>query len=154
MAKKDTAGLNSLAPAEAATSPVTDASLEALSQAPEVKTESRQHEVNNSGIYIYIGPTIRGVIQNGDIYRGTRAEAMQKAASAIEKYKLVKTLIVSGDALPVARLRLKEPGNAFYVNYRKLSKQVLEALQDTARKNATPEEAAKLAAAEAEKKEG
>lgn len=128
--------------------------MEASSQAPEEKTERRQHEVNNSGFYIYIGPTIRGVIQNGAIYRGTRAEAVEKAASAIEKYKLVKSLIVSGDALPVARLRLKEPGNAFYVNYRKLSKQVLEARHDTARKNATPEEAAKLAAAEAEKKEG
>ena len=154
MAKKDTAGLNSPAPVEVATSPVTGASPEVSSQAPEVKTERRQHEVNNSGFYIYIGPTIRGVIQNGAIYRGTRAEAMEKAASAIEKYKLVKTLIVSGDALPVARLRLKVPGNAFYVNYHKLSKQVLEARHDTARKNATPEEAAKLAAAEAEKKEG
>lgn len=103
---------------------------------------------------MYIGPTIRGVIQNGAIYRGTRAEAVEKAASAIEKYKLVKPLIVSGDALPVARLRLKEPGNAFYVNYRKLSKQVMETRKDTARKNATPEEAAELAAAEAEKKGG
>lgn len=154
MTKKDTAGLSSPAPAKAAASPATGASLEAPPQAPEVKTERRQHEVNNSGFYIYIGPTIRGVIQNGAIYRGTRAEAVEKAASAIEKYKLVKPLIVSGDALPVARLRLKEPGNAFYVNYHKLSKQVLEARQDTARKNATPEEAAKLAAAEAEKKEG
>ena len=101
MANKDTATLNSPAQTGAAASPATDASLEASSQAPEVKTERRQHEVNNSGFYIYIGPTIRGVIQNGTIYRGTRAEAMEKAASAIEKYKLVKTLIVSGDALPV-----------------------------------------------------
>lgn len=154
MAKKDTAGLNSPAPGETVTSPAAGASLEASAQVPEVKPERRQHEVNNSGFYIYIGPTIRGVIQNGAIYRGTRAEAMEKAASAIEKYKLVKTLIVSGDVLPVARLRLKEPGNAFYVNYHKLSKQVLEVRHDTARKNATPEETAKLAAAEAEKKEG
>ena len=138
----------------AAASPAAVDSLEASSRAPEVKTERRQHEVNNSGFYMYIGPTIRGVIQNGDIYRGTRAEAVEKAASAIEKYKLVKPLIVSGDALPVARLRLKEPGNAFYVNYRKLSKQVMETRKDTARKNATPDEAAKLAAAEVEKKEG
>ena len=154
MAKKDTATLSSPVQDQPVTSPATDASSEALSQVPETKTERRQHEVNNSGFYMYIGPTIRGVIQNGKMYRGTRAEAMEKAASAIEKYKLVKSLIVSGDALPVARMRLKEPGNAFYVNYRKLSKQVLEARQDAARKNATPEEAAKLAAAEAEKKEG
>lgn len=103
---------------------------------------------------MYIGPNIRGVIHNGDMYRGTRAEAMEKAASAIEKYKLVKALIVAGDALDVALQRVKKPGNAFYVNYHKLSKQVLDGRRDTARKNATPEEAAKLAAAEAEKKEG
>jgi len=109
--------------------------------------------VNNSGFYIYIGPTIRGVIHNGDIYRGTRAEAMEKAAGAIEKYRLVKALIVSGDAFPVARMRVKTPGNAFYVNYHKLSRQVLEARQDTARKNATPEEAAKIAEAGAKKEE-
>jgi len=123
------------------------------SPAPETRPERRQHEVNNSGFYIYIGPTIRGVIHNGDIYRGTRAEAMEKAAGAIERYRLVKTLIVSGDALPVARMRVKKPGNAFYVNYHKLSRQVLEARQDNARKSAMPEESAMLTAAGTEKKE-
>lgn len=86
----------------------------------------KQHEVNQSGFYMYIGPNIRGLIQNGTIYRGTKAEAQAKAAPAIEKFKAVKSLIVSGDALPVARLKLKEPGNAFSVNYRKLSAAVKE----------------------------
>ena len=60
---------------------------------------------NSSGFYCYIGPSITGIIQHG----------------TIEKYPLVKTLIVSGDALPEARLKIKRPGNALYVNYRKIA---------------------------------
>ena len=58
-----------------------------------------------SGFYIYIGPNIKKHIQTGTIYRGTRAHALKQAAEAIKAYPLVKTLIVSGDALPEARLK-------------------------------------------------
>lgn len=77
-------------------------------------------EVNASGFYIYIGPNIKGLIQTGTIFRGDRENALRTAA-AIERYPLVKTLIVSGDALPSARLKVKTPGNALYANYRKLA---------------------------------
>ena len=73
-----------------------------------------------SGFYIYIGPNIKKYIQTGTIYRGTRAHALKQAAAAIEAHPLVKTLIVSGDALPEARLKVKAPGNALYANYMKL----------------------------------
>ncbi|MDE7243728.1 MAG: hypothetical protein K2O18_07110 [Oscillospiraceae bacterium] len=78
-------------------------------------------ESNKSGFYIYIGPNIKGLIQTGTIYRGNLAQALQAAAPAIKKYPLVRTLIVSGDALPMAWRMLKEPGNALYANYRKLA---------------------------------
>ncbi len=74
-----------------------------------------------SGFYIYIGPNIKKFIQTGTVYRGTRANALKKAAAAIEAHPLVKTLIVSGDALPEARIKVKTPGNALYANYRKLA---------------------------------
>ena len=77
-------------------------------------------EVNASGFYIYIGPNIKGLIQTGTIFRGDRENALRTAA-AIERYPLVKTLIVSGDALPSARLKVKTPGNALYANYQKLT---------------------------------
>ena len=77
-------------------------------------------EVNQSGFWIYIGPNIKGLIQTGTIFRGDRENALRTAA-AIERYPLVKTLIVSGDALPSARLKVKTPGNALYANYRKLA---------------------------------
>ena len=77
-------------------------------------------EANTSGFYIYIGPNIKGLIQTGSIYRGTREDAYKAAAAAIEKYPKVMSLIVSGDALPDARLRVKAPGNILYINYNEL----------------------------------
>jgi len=78
-------------------------------------------ETNRSGFYIYIGPNIKGLIQTGTIYRGDRANAHKVAAAAIEKQPKVKTLIVSGDALPEARLKVKVPGNILYANYKELA---------------------------------
>lgn len=74
-----------------------------------------------SGFYIYIGPNIKKHIQTGTVYRGTRANALKRAAEAIAANPLVKTLIVSGDALPEARIKVRTPGNALYANYKKLA---------------------------------
>lgn len=78
-------------------------------------------EGSQSGFYMYIGPNIKGLIQTGTIYRGDQAQALERAAAAIGKHPLVKTLIVSGDALPQARRKVKTPGNALYANYQKLA---------------------------------
>ena len=50
------------------------------------------------------------------------------SSDLIEKYPLVKTLIVSGDAFPAARLRLLESGNALRANYDALRRMDIEAL--------------------------
>ena len=74
-----------------------------------------------NGIYCYIGPSLRGLIQHGMIWRGTRADALTAAKAAIDAQPLVKTMIVSGDALPAARRKVKTPGNALYENYRRIA---------------------------------
>lgn len=74
-----------------------------------------------AGFYCYIGPNLTGLIQNGAIFRGDREDALRAAASAIEQQPLVQTLIVSGDALPEARLNVKRPGNALSANYEKIA---------------------------------
>jgi len=76
---------------------------------------------NRSGFYCYIGPNLKKLIQTGTVYRGTREEAFARAADAIAAEPLVKTLIVSGDALPSARVKVKTPGNTLYANYRELA---------------------------------
>lgn len=74
-----------------------------------------------SGFYIYIGPNIKKFIQTGTVYRGTRANALKQAAEAIKAHPLVKTLIIPGDELPEARIKVKTPGNRLYANYKKLA---------------------------------
>lgn len=98
------------------------------SPAPELPKDSGLSQKNSakaggppSGFYIYIGPNIRGLLQTGTIFRGDKANAYRVAQKAIEKQPLVKTLIVSGDYLPEARLKVKTPGNALYANYRKIA---------------------------------
>ena len=79
-----------------------------------------------SGFYIYIGPTIPGLIQ-ANTYRGSREHALTDAKEAIEKYPLIKTLIVPGDYLPAARLKIKTTGNALHANYVRLAAAAKEA---------------------------
>ena len=74
-----------------------------------------------AGFYCYIGPNLTGLIQNGAIFRGTREDALKAAADAIKKQPLVKTLIVSGDELAEARLKVKRKGNALSANYEKIA---------------------------------
>ena len=80
-----------------------------------------------SGFYIHIGPTIPGLIQANTIYRGSREHALTDAKEAIEKYPLIKTLIVPGEYLPVARLKIKTTGNALHANYVRLAAAAKEA---------------------------
>ena len=90
-------------------------------EAKNLQAPTTASEANESGFYIYIGPNMKGLIQTGTIYRGNRAHALEQAGAAIERQPLVKSLIVSGDALPEARLRVKTPGNALYASYQKLA---------------------------------
>lgn len=73
------------------------------------------------GFWCYIGPSLPGLLQHGTILPGSRAEAWQAAAAAIEAQSLVKSLIVSGDSLPLDRLKAKTPGTALYENCRKVA---------------------------------
>ena len=75
--------------------------------------------VNDSGFFMYIGPSIRGVIQTASLYEGTRSEVEAFLAPAIEKYPRIKALLVSGETLPQDRLKVKKPGNYLYEEYRK-----------------------------------
>ncbi len=108
---KQTAAVNT----EQAAAPVVAAALKPAVEAalkPALKT---------SGFCIYIGPNLKGLLQTGTIFRGSREDAYLKAAAAIEKYPLVKSLIVTGDRLPKARLEVKTPGTALYAKYKKLA---------------------------------
>ena len=135
MAKKDTATLENQAPA----------TTKSLQEPPTASTASASESANQkndvraggppSGFYIYLGPTIRGLIQANEIYRGNREYALTKAQPAIQKYPLIKTLIIPGDYLPAARLKLKSSGNALHANYTRLVEQVKDGRRKEASAN-------------------
>lgn len=109
---------------DAAGAPATENAVTAAGGAPvmqEAEAAPAAAEVNESGFYMYIGPNLKGFIQTGAIFRGTRKDAYKAAAAAIKRQHLVKSLIVPGDALPEARLKVRQPGNALYRNYQKLA---------------------------------
>lgn len=92
-------------------------------QADVAETSATNNEKSGggaAGFFCYIGPSITGLIQHGDIYIGTRKKALATASAAIEKYPLIKTLIVSGEKLPEARIKVKTPGNALYKNCQRI----------------------------------
>lgn len=75
---------------------------------------------DGAGFCVYIGPSIRGVVQKGHVYIGDRESAWTEAARAIQYNPLIKSLIVTGDRLNEARVESKTPGTALYKNYRRV----------------------------------
>lgn len=79
-----------------------------------------QPDGNSAGFCVYIGPTILGVIQSGTVYTGSVKNALATIAPAVERYPEIAHLVVSGDTLPVDRIKVKRPGNLLYVYYHQL----------------------------------
>lgn len=97
--------------------------------AAQKEAATTSHKSNK--IYCYIGPNIRGYWHTGQIFRGERDSILQEGAQLVEKHPLVKTLLIPGSSLPVARLNVKKPGTAHDANYHKLQKELsMEAAQE------------------------
>ncbi len=58
----------------------------------------------------------RRVFCNGD-----KQDALAQISAAVEKYPLIATLVIPGDQVSEARIKVKTPGNLLYVNYHKLA---------------------------------
>ena len=74
----------------------------------------------NDGFSVYIGPSIRGVIQSGTIVGGTRNAALTTFSTAIEQYPRIADLVVSGETLVVDRIKVKTAGNLLNKYYNDL----------------------------------
>lgn len=100
------------------------------STAPGARKTADTTARKSNKIYCYIGPNIRGYWHTGQIFRGERADILKKSAELVEKHPLVKALLVPGESLAAARLKVKEPGTGHHANYQKLQKELLEAAQE------------------------
>ena len=74
-----------------------------------------------AGFCVYLGPSIRGVIQSGTVYPGGRAAVLEELSPALERYPLIASLVVTSDTLPQDRIKVKTAGNLLNVNYKKLA---------------------------------
>ena len=75
---------------------------------------------DNDGVYVYIGPSIRGVIQNGSIFRGSRKSILSKLADVAEKHPKVTRLLVKDTDVAEAREKIKKGGNGLSNAYNSL----------------------------------
>jgi hypothetical protein len=110
---RETAGGERPAIAEAR-DPATDTPDRASSAAP-VETSARE-----SGVAVYIGPTIHGKIQKGTVFKGGMREATELYAAAIEQYPAIVRLIVSGERLAAARNDINMKRGLAYKHYKEL----------------------------------
>lgn len=70
----------------------------------------------------YLGPSIRGSITKGQIFPLTKAQVVAALAPILERYPSIADLIVDGDELPTARIRVAQTNSLLHKTYEKLVK--------------------------------
>jgi len=109
------------------------------SEPVETKTDSFKNELPNISqkisdsavsiseqmeAYVYLGPTIHGIIQSGTVYSGKNLKDIESFIdAAIKQYPLISKLIVHVNELAESRIKVKTPGNALYTFYHKVISQ-------------------------------
>lgn len=83
-------------------------------------SKKSKNPVDENGIYVYIGPSIRGIVQTGSIFRGSREDVELKLSSAIDKYPKIKRLLVKDVDLADARAKIQTSGNGLNTAYNAL----------------------------------
>ena len=72
-------------------------------------------------IYVYVGPTVRGVLQSGTIYRGKKADIIGTLA---EKYPQIEKLTVKSSETAEARRKIQNGEGIISLAYKTLSEKM------------------------------
>ena len=83
--------------------------------------KNKVDQMDEQGVYVYLGPSIRGVIQSGTIYHDTRQHIKDRLQYAIAKYPNIDTLIVADTDIADAKAKIKKGGNAMSHAYKALT---------------------------------
>lgn len=89
----------------------------AVEKKAEPKKEAPKKEAS---FFMYLGPTILGVIQTASIFPGTKAEVEKKLSAAIERFPRIRNLLISGETIAVDRINVTKPGSRLYAEYHRL----------------------------------
>ena len=87
---------------------------------PKTEAVSKKKPTGTGGFCVYIGPTIRGVIQSNTIYPGSKQDVEKRLEEAIEKYPLIAKLISNDKTFAEDRIKVNTAGNVLNVYYKKL----------------------------------
>lgn len=70
-------------------------------------------EAQRETVYVYIGPSVRGLLQSGTIMLGTtKDDAMRQLGRAVDIYgDVISTLVVEDVELAEARRKIRAGGN-------------------------------------------
>lgn len=74
-----------------------------------------------NGCFMYLGPTIRGVIYTSQMFVGKKSEILSTLAPAIQKYPQISQLIVEDTRISAAKKQIKYGGTAIAYAYKVLS---------------------------------
>ena len=77
-----------------------------------------------ASFFMYLGPSILGVIQKASIYSGTREDVEKLLAPAIAKFPRIRALLISGETISVDRVNVTKPGTRLYAEYHRLVNEV------------------------------
>ena len=71
-----------------------------------VKAKSKAG-AKSAGFCMYLGPSIIGTIQQARILQGDKPDALAQISEATRKYPLIASLIIPGDQVSEARIKVK-----------------------------------------------
>lgn len=89
---------------------------------PVVQATEKPKE-NEVRIWVYLGPSIRGIVTNGRVFRGSRAEVIKSLENGIKEYPLIERLIVADREVAKSRNDLKTKRGIF-ISYEALIKKI------------------------------
>jgi len=79
------------------------------------------------GVFVYLGPSIRGVVTNGRVFIGTKAQILERLSGGIEKYPLIAKFIFRDKDVAAAREKLSDKKGSVYVAYNRLLEMISDA---------------------------
>lgn len=75
-----------------------------------------------NSVFVYLGPTIRGIIQQGTIYNGTLSSILEELKPIWQRYPKIPRLIVEDKHVAEVKNKLRDgTTNIYSIAYKELS---------------------------------
>jgi len=88
-------------------------------EATEKPAEPVKKEAEKPSFFVYLGPSIRGQIQFGAIFNGSREDVEKKLSLQIEKFPRIRRLLVSDLTISDDRINVTKPGTRLNAEYKR-----------------------------------